>query len=146
MNKKIVIICLGISIFLAAFLSHGFAYTQKFNIDSQREVENTKYVFEKPYAYPYKEAFLSTLNLLRDWNVEIYLKDFDKGIILARAYKNWNAPSDNFGLYFYKVSDQETRIVLRIAGIVNADKIKDIAEDVLNSIEKEIQFIRKSKE
>lgn len=146
MNKKIVIIYFGINIFLAAFLPNSFANTQKFNIDSQREVEDTKYIFEKQYAYAYKEAFLSTLNLLRDWNVEIYLKDFDKGIILARAYKNWNAPSDNFGLYFYKVSEQETKIVLRIAGIVNADKIKDIAEDVLNSIEKEIQFIKKSKE
>ena len=53
---------------------------QKFNLDSQKDIENTKYIFEKNVAYPYKEVFLATLGVVRDYDAEIFLKDYENTV------------------------------------------------------------------
>jgi len=122
-------------------LMSGCASMQEFNVNGQRAVENTSHIFNRIYNVPFKEVFLSCLDLLHDYNAEIYLKDFDKGIILARAAagaaSNWSMPSDNVGIYFEKVNNQETKVTLKTAASIFR---RATPKYFLDAIEKEIKF------
>ncbi|MBI5024096.1 MAG: hypothetical protein HZC18_03750 [Candidatus Omnitrophica bacterium] len=92
------------------------------------------------FSYSYDDAFLAIVDVIHDWGATIFIKDYDKGIISARDFgPNFNIPGKIFGFNLSKVSDTDTKIILKVTrksyGIDTA-----APEDVFDAIEKQILF------
>ena len=114
-----------------------------FHKECQTELENIKKVDQRTYPYSYKKVFAASVNMLHDMGVDIYLKDYDKGMLLATGFKRFSAPSTNFGLYFQTISEQETKVSLKIGGYSYIDidqQISPTANAVFDKLENEIQI------
>lgn len=112
-------------------------------------LEKSNYVYEKIFKYSYKDVFLASLAVVHDWGANVYLKDYDNGIILIRPELEvslMGAPSVSYGmpgirngLYFKKINDGETKITFRAIRSFTRYMYAS-AEDVFIAIEREIQF------
>ena len=119
------------------------------------KLEKSQYAYEKKFNYPYKEVFIASLTVARDWGANIFMKDYDKGTILIQpelivSYLSGAAPASLgtpgiiCGLYIQKVSDKETKVTLK--AVRTATYCFASAEDVFINIEKEIQLRRELNE
>ncbi len=136
-----------ICLFAMAMLVSGCASMQGFNQRGQESIEQSNYVYERVYEGPYGEVFLACLNYFIEGNAEVYLKDYTRGIILARIHSasNWSMPSDNMGIYIDKINSQNIKVILKLTGLISIGGRKAKPEDVFNAINKEIEFQRQIK-
>ena len=139
-KKTICLLVLGMMV-------SGCASMQEFNQRGQNDIEHSNYIYEKTYRGSYREGFIACLNYLIEGNAEVYLKDYARGIILARIHSNsnWSMPSDNMGLYINKINSEEIKVTLKLSGLISIGGRKANPEDAFNTINKEIKFQRQIK-
>jgi len=155
MNKNQLTVACGIGVLLLS----GCVTTDKVDLDRDQklswyeiEIHNLEHNPRgDPYAsnitldYPYKEVYLASLSVVRDWGVNIVFRDYDKGVILVRPAleltfggKNVSAPGAECGLFFQKINDKKTTVTLK--AVRRFPLYSATAEDIFRSIEKEIEF------
>jgi hypothetical protein len=142
MSKKVLILILLLSL-------NGCASLQEVNKGEQKAIENSGHIFEKTFEHSYKEVFLASINVVHDWGANIFIKDYDKGLILARDFGNPNPtsmPGKSCGLYFQKVADSKTKVTLKVFDITMGMLVSASSDDVFGEIEREIQFRQRMKE
>ncbi|MFH1622822.1 MAG: hypothetical protein ABIA97_06890 [Candidatus Omnitrophota bacterium] len=162
MNKKQIIVAWGIVILLLS----GCVTMKEVDLDGDKKLswyevqlhnlENNPrgdaYVSDMTLDYPYKEVYLASLDIVRDWGVNIIFRDYDKGVIFVRPTlefpiensKNLSAPGRECGLFFQKINDMKTKVTLK--AVRRFPLYSATAEDIFKSIEKEIRFRRKINE
>jgi hypothetical protein len=135
---------------------YGTVTTNWYEVELHNLEENPRgaYVYEADFEYPYKEVYLASLNVVRDWGVNIVFRDYDKGVIFVRPAlefaiengKNFSAPGRECGLFFQKINDIKTKVTLKAVRRFPFYSSSSTAEDVFKAIEKEIQFTKKINE
>lgn len=122
------------------------------------DLEESEYVYEKTFGYSYKEVFLASLTAMRDLGANVYLKDYDKGIILVRPELqvdpmaqhigalpvSFGTPGKRSGLFLERIGEEKTKVILRAIRVFPTYGTAS-AEDVFISIEKEIVFTERMK-
>jgi hypothetical protein len=118
MNKKQLIVAWVMGILLLS----GCAPAQQHLAHFREDVERSNKVAEKVFDYPYKDVFLAIVQVLNDTVTVIYVKDFDKGIILAKnalgyALGDFQQPSHNFGFWLKDLGNSTTKVTLRMVNV-----------------------------
>ncbi|GEM_PF-5947495 len=101
-------------------LTPGCASAPQHLAHFQNDVENATRSEEIVLDYCYKNVFFAIIQVLNDTTTTIYLKDYDKGIIMARnqtgqALGDFQQPSHNFGFWLNDL-DGKTKITLKMVG------------------------------
>jgi len=152
-----------IIILLIIIFTSGCVTTEKVDLDKDKKLswyevelhnlENNPrgdaYISEIILDYSYKEVYLASLEVVRDWGVNIIFRDYDKGVIFVRPAlefpiengKNLSAPGRECGLFLQKINDMKTKVTLK--AVRRFPLYSATAEDIFKSIEKEIEFQRK---
>lgn len=85
----------------------------------------------------YNDAFKAAINVLRDLNISILKKDYDKRMIIGTRLPE--EICSNYGIYFDTIAANETKITVKAEGLYYNDSF------VLQKIEEEITLQQKLK-
>lgn len=130
-----------ICLFIMVILVNGCAPAQQHLAHFREDVEKTNKVAEKVFDYSYKDVFLAIVQVLNDTVTSIYVKDFDKGIILGKnilGLGDFQMPSHNFGFWLEGLSNNKTKVTLRMVDV--QWPMGGTAEEEFNLIEKELEM------
>jgi len=138
-----------IYLFVVTILVGGCAPAQQHLSHFREDVERTNRIAEEVYDYPYKDVFLAIVQVLNDTVTTIYMKDFDKGIILGKndlgyALGDFQKPANNFGFWLKDLGNNKTKVTLRMVSV--QWPMGGTAGEEFNLIKKELEMRAKLKD